>query len=118
MMNAFRKKCQLINPKHGYDSLGQPSENIRGDFNTGNLSVQSYDIADIKMYISDSPGERRISKKRESGFDYTTVTHYGITNSKNVKKGSYIRKNSQLWRVDYTVESGKNDVLVYLFKLL
>lgn len=117
MMNAFREKCRLIIPEDGYDSLGQPLENIRGD-HFRRIEASGSEIIDIEIYISPSPGEKRVSTKRDGGFDYTTVTHYAVTSCKKIKKGAYIQKGDELWRVDYTVKAGKNDILAYLFELL
>jgi len=120
MMNTSRERYYLIKPcTDEVDSLGQAAFTPRDELLTDEYT-KGAEI--IKVYISPSPGERRISRTRSTGFDYITITHHAVTSCRIVEKGMYLRKigESKLWRVDYVVQSWNKrcDALLYLFELL
>ena len=71
------------------DALGQSTFNPR-DERSADEYAKSAEV--IKAYISPTPGDRRISRSRGTGFDYITITHHAVTSCKSVEKGMYLRE--------------------------
>ena len=101
MLNALMRSYQLVMPIGGAEGDVRNAEIIR----------------DIRAYVTPIFRDRRVTLRRNTGFDYAGVTHCGLTTDSAAARGMYLRRGKRLWRVDYAADSVRGERILYLFEL-